>query len=202
MNISKQYIHGPDSFHAVPWRNGRGETLVLLLAPVPGSDTFAWRISIAAVDSDGPFSFFPDCDRTLILLDGRGITLTHSTGHVSKLSKRFAQAHFPGDNTTVADLHDGPIRDFNIMWNRNCCSTTTKVFDGNASNELVVDGDILLVYAADASAEVHPPLGEAIEIEGHHLLHYENPAAGRWRIVKGPAIAIQITMSGRDIERS
>ena len=39
-------------------------------------DTFDWRISMARVASDGPFSEFPGIDRTLAVVEGSGMVLT------------------------------------------------------------------------------------------------------------------------------
>ena len=53
------------------WKNGGGTTRDILVSP-PGAslDGFDWRLSLAQVDRDGPFSRFDNVDRTLILLSG------------------------------------------------------------------------------------------------------------------------------------
>ncbi len=38
-------------------------------------DEFLWRVSIADVERDGPFSRFPGIDRTIVLLEGAGMRL-------------------------------------------------------------------------------------------------------------------------------
>ena len=54
-----------------PWKNGGGTTAEIAIGP-PGAtlDAFDWRISMARVASDGPFSSFPGVDRTLSIIDG------------------------------------------------------------------------------------------------------------------------------------
>ncbi len=44
----------------MPWKNGGGETAEIAVFP-PSADLseFGWRISMATVSSDGPFSAFP-----------------------------------------------------------------------------------------------------------------------------------------------
>ncbi|MFD0462192.1 HutD family protein [Microvirga aerilata] len=60
----------------VAWKNGGGTTAEVAAFPEgSGFDTFGWRISMADVESDGPFSVFPDIDRTLIVVEGNGIEL-------------------------------------------------------------------------------------------------------------------------------
>lgn len=57
------------------WRNGGGETREIACWPV-GGDDFAWRASIATIEQDGPFSLYPDIDRSITLLTGDGIVLS------------------------------------------------------------------------------------------------------------------------------
>jgi environmental stress-induced protein Ves len=49
-----------------PWKNGGGQTTDVAVFPDgAGLDDFDWRVSIARVDGDGPFSIFPGVDRPL-----------------------------------------------------------------------------------------------------------------------------------------
>ena len=59
------------------WKNGGGETAEIAVSP-PGAalDAFDWRLSMAKVETDGPFSAFPGIDRTLAILEGEGIRLS------------------------------------------------------------------------------------------------------------------------------
>src|ERR1700720_3517473 len=60
-----------------PWKNGGGSTTEIAAAPEGASlDIFDWRISMARVASDGPFSDFPGIDRTLAVVSGHGLALT------------------------------------------------------------------------------------------------------------------------------
>ena len=100
----------------VPWRNGRGTTLEIAVAP-PGAtfDTgFRWRLSAAAVTEDGPFSAFPGLVRTLVLLEGERLELDIDAERVV-LGQRFDVARFSGGATTVGRVPAGPVRDLNLM---------------------------------------------------------------------------------------
>jgi environmental stress-induced protein Ves len=44
------------------WKNGLGWTREIAREPADG-DAWTWRLSIAEVEKDGPFSAFPCCDR-------------------------------------------------------------------------------------------------------------------------------------------
>jgi hypothetical protein len=102
----------------VPWKNGGGTTAEVAAHP-PGSDfeTFGWRISMADVASDGPFSVFPGIDRTLILVEGDGIDLDVE-GVVHRLDKTSPKLSFSGGHMTCGRLPSGPIRDLNVMTRR------------------------------------------------------------------------------------
>ena len=102
----------------VPWKNGGGTTAEVAVHP-PGAafDGFDWRISMADVASDGPFSRFPGIDRTLVLAEGRDLTLAVE-GRSHRLAEPGDLLAFPGEADTVATLGHGPIRDINIMTRR------------------------------------------------------------------------------------
>ena len=64
------------SYRRMPWKNGGGETTEIAVSPQNASlEAFDWRVSMARVESDGPFSAFPGIDRTLAVLEGQGIEL-------------------------------------------------------------------------------------------------------------------------------
>lgn len=103
----------------MPWKNGKGETVEIAISP-PGAkvDTFDWRISMATVAEDGPFSVFDGIDRSLSVLTGDGITLSVA-GHAPITLRRETPPYgFPADRETHATLVSGPITDLNVMTRR------------------------------------------------------------------------------------
>jgi uncharacterized protein len=102
----------------VPWKNGHGTTAEVAAFPQgSGFDTFGWRISMADVASDGPFSVFTGIDRTLIVVEGNGIELDVE-GIAYRLDEASPKLSFSGDDTTTGRLLSGPIRDLNVMTRR------------------------------------------------------------------------------------
>ena len=101
-----------------PWKNGGGTTFELAAGP-PGVDlsSFDWRISVAEVAADGPFSTFEGIDRTLVLLEGDGVELVVSD-RSTILSKARPMLSFDGEAATYSHLLSGPVRDLNIMTRR------------------------------------------------------------------------------------
>ncbi|MBJ6125842.1 HutD/Ves family protein [Microvirga splendida] len=101
-----------------PWKNGGGTTAEVAAFPEgSGFDTFGWRISMADVASDGPFSAFPEIDRTLIVVEGGGIELDVE-GVAYRLDKASPKLSFSGGDITIGRLLSGPIRDLNVMTRR------------------------------------------------------------------------------------
>ncbi|MBM1171260.1 HutD/Ves family protein [Microvirga arabica] len=102
----------------VPWKNGGGTTAEIAAFPEgSGFDTFRWRISMADVASDGPFSVFPGIDRTLIVVEGEGIEIDVE-GIAYTLDRASPKLSFSGDDITTGRLLSGPIRDLNVMTRR------------------------------------------------------------------------------------
>jgi uncharacterized protein len=105
----------------LPWKNGKGVTLELAIAPTDaGLDDFDWRISSARVESAGPFSHYPGIDRSLGLLSGAGLRLSLPEQISLELDSHPPVVAFPGELDVQAELLDGPVQDFNLMSRRNC----------------------------------------------------------------------------------
>jgi len=103
----------------MPWKNGGGTTAEIAVAPQGASlDDFDWRISMAHVGRDGPFSSFPGIDRTLSVLTGAGITLAFGDGERVSLDRRSAPYPFAADRAVEGVLVDGSIDDLNVMSRR------------------------------------------------------------------------------------
>ncbi|OLP61657.1 hypothetical protein BJF93_08625 [Xaviernesmea oryzae] len=100
----------------MPWKNGGGETREIAISP--GATTlvdFDWRLSMAHVASDGPFSLFPGIERTLCILNGAGIRLTPSGEETRLVTLTSPPFTFSAEIPVAAELVDGPILDLNVM---------------------------------------------------------------------------------------
>lgn len=106
-----------------PWKNGGGSTTEIAIDP-PGASIleFDWRISMATIAHDGPFSFFPGVDRTIALLDGAGVTLDIDGSRHALTESEAQSLAFPGEAAVSAFLHDGVSVDLNIMTRRAVCT--------------------------------------------------------------------------------
>lgn len=96
------------------WANGAGTTHEIVAKPSP--EGWEWRLSLAEVHEDGPFSELPGVDRALVVASGNGMTLR--VGDEETALQRFEGMEFPGEAATSAQLKDGMVRDLNLMVRR------------------------------------------------------------------------------------
>jgi hypothetical protein len=102
-----------------PWKNGGGSTIEIAVEPpVASLDQFDWRVSMARVASDGPFSEFADVDRTLAVIKGSGLALTIGNAAAVVLDCNSDSIRFAGGTPTSARLLSGEIIDLNVMTRR------------------------------------------------------------------------------------
>ncbi|MBA8889209.1 hypothetical protein FHW12_003452 [Dokdonella fugitiva] len=105
----------PSAYRRTRWKNDGGWTTEIARSD---EDDFRWRISIAEIESDGPFSSFPGIERDLLLLEGNGIELDIDDATTRRLVQRFERVHFAGEAKVDCRLVAGPTRDFNVMARR------------------------------------------------------------------------------------
>lgn len=101
-----------------PWKNGGGRTAEIAIFPVSADiDTFSWRVSVASVASDGPFSGFPGIDRVLSVIEG-GPMVLETGGREHTLDETSPPFAFTGEAPVMARLLGPPLLDFNVMCRR------------------------------------------------------------------------------------
>jgi environmental stress-induced protein Ves len=98
----------------MPWKNGLGMTTEIARADSLCGDGFDWRISLADVAADGPFSLFPGLHRHIAVIAGDGMILQFSDG-VSHRLEPFVPFSFDGMRPLHGTLLNGPVRDLNVM---------------------------------------------------------------------------------------
>jgi environmental stress-induced protein Ves len=117
-----------DAVSPQPWRNGGGITRELLAAPDTGQ--WQWRVSVADIERDGPFSAWPGVQRWFAVLEGAGVALTiDGAAHV--VTPRGGALRFDGDASTTCHLLEGPTRDLNLML-RGARGALEKIVDAEA----------------------------------------------------------------------
>lgn len=102
----------PADYIRQPWKNGKGVTVELARAEQDGA--LLWRLSMATVTEDGPFSLFPGIERNLTVLEGPGFRLVGDGIELPCLP--LSPVAFPGD-VAVQAIQTGGVQsvDFNVM---------------------------------------------------------------------------------------
>lgn len=175
-----------------PWRNGAGQTRELVAWPT--AQDWMWRISVADIAQNGPFSSYPGVARWFAVLSGAGVRLTmNGAAQILELNAASAPVDFDGDWPVVCELVNGPTRDFNVMVRKDAAGAklkrihghfqttiTQEIFVGICSNESVVL--ISEPKSANPALLALPPksftwqklsAGSEVRIEGEDALYLE-----------------------------
>lgn len=99
-----------------PWRNGGGTTRELYAWPM--GSTWRWRVSVADITQDGPFSAYDGIDRCFAVIQGAGVRLRLPGAAAQTLHTNSAPLAFAGEASPDCQLIDGATRDLNLMWQR------------------------------------------------------------------------------------
>jgi environmental stress-induced protein Ves len=161
-------------YRTMPWANGKGTTVELLR--VDGPQGLLWRLSMASVVEDGPFSMLPGIDRNLTVITGPGFRL-HGDG-IDLTCAPLVPVSFPGDVAVTALDVTAPSDDFNVMTDRALPHPAVTV---ERNNILPAGGMLALFARTDAMIN-----GTAI---ARHDLILTDEAA---QITGGPVIAVRL----------
>ena len=175
MNAEEAQVERFDlaSLPARAWKNGGGLTREIAACP-PGAgfEAFGWRLSVAEVERDGPFSAFPGVDRILVLLTGAGLRLQagpeHAAAVLERAGDRFA---FAGEAAVDARLVDGPTRDLNVMTRRGLWGAEVAMLDTAAR---VAAADALLLMSGAGRWQIDA--GESLDLAPGQALLWRAPA--------------------------
>lgn len=179
-----------------PWKNGAGLTREIAFGGASAVD-FDWRLSLAEVERDAPFSAFPGVDRCIVLLRGAGMQLRSADGAIDHaLTTPLAPFRFAGDVALAATLVDGPSSDFNVMTCRgvyrsevSCVHDATTLSGGDLTLLLCCAGE--WVTGTDSASSLSPmqallwrepiaalriePIGDAAALLVVRLCHDRHP---------------------------
>lgn len=99
-----------------PWKNGRGITRTI--SSKRSENGTIWRISVADIEKDGPFSVFPGIDRVSVLMGGPGLRLV-GDGLALNFPEVGSTAKYCGEAQLEARLGGSPARFLNILTQNN-----------------------------------------------------------------------------------
>jgi uncharacterized protein len=143
------------NYHRMPWKNGGGESCEIAAFPETlDVDGFGWRISMAVVASDGPFSIFPSVDRTLTILDGDGLLLTVGEQMALLLDHNSEPLTFPADIATSASLTGGAVTDLNVMTRRGAFIHRVQRLECHEALWIELSNDVSAIFCATGTVDI------------------------------------------------
>ena len=155
---ARMVVHRANALVATRWKNDGGATREIAAYPLgSGFDDFTWRVSIADVETDGPFSRFEGIDRTIVLLDGAGMSLTFNDASEHVLKQAFVPFEFVGEAQVSARLIDGATQDFNLMIRRTVARGKLTVM--REPGAFALASDVRMVFVARGSATLGLEVG-------------------------------------------
>ena len=174
-------IQRVDEHSAMPWANGLG-TSYEVASDRNVDGVWTWRVAIAPVVLDGPFSVMPGVDRELVVIEGNGMVLNVDDESVKCMPGQVVR--FSGDSVTIARLVDGPTVDLGLMTVRGSVTgsmlVVVDVGDVTDSNVIVAIGDA--VFGDENGRQYRLGINDALlDVKGHQLV-----------LLSGTAIAFQV----------
>lgn len=148
----------------MPWQNGGGVTYEVARAPDgTGSTPFTWRISIAEVEDDGPFSSLPGIDRIIMLIDGTQMALTiDGMRQPLRPGEPFA---FSGDSRVTCEV-PSPTRDLNVMTRRGVARATVEVLRAVTGHHVDPGGaDQVAGVCVAGRVQLSTPAGDVSDLD-------------------------------------
>jgi environmental stress-induced protein Ves len=144
----------PAEYRVMPWKNGGGVTTEIYVSPP--SEAFDWRVSIATVNADGPFSAFAGYERHIMTLSGQGMVLDIE-GRGKFALEALQPFSFSGDARVYGSLLEGAVLDFNLMVRRDFGHGSLRVVESCKGDNLGSEKSSCLAYVLQGKckAEVY-----------------------------------------------
>ncbi len=180
------------SFTPRPWKNGGGITHEAIRVPSDG-DAFIWRVSVAQIDSSGPFSDFAKYNRKMVLLRGAGALLKFADGRQRALRHVGDLAEFDGALATHCKLLDGPCVDLNLMVAKSQEVSVRVERLTAARGSLQASASLTestLIFAVDETLALQIGSGEILHLEPWDLAIMSNGTGRVTRLQESSAAAV------------
>ncbi|NRQ41463.1 HutD family protein [Rheinheimera sp. YQF-2] len=161
----------PQQWQTQRWQNGGGITHQLCRQD--DEQGLLWRVSIAEVASDGPFSRFDNIDRIIMLLSGGGFSLHGVGANPQLLDTPLMPFAFAGETPIHCSLMSGAVRDFNLMTRRGAVQANLQVLTIGRTQQTLALSTQTLIYIASGS--VNAVIGaKRLTLQAQHMLSLSN----------------------------
>ncbi len=158
-------VYPIDAIPTEPWRNGGGTTRTIATG---GAD---WRVSLASIERDGPYSRFPGMSRVSLILGGQGVVLRNDAAVVPLRPMRVTA--YDGDADWGATLVDGPSVALNAMTAKRRYRANVRLVDepiaiapGCPAIVVALGGGCDFAEGPDANRRALPP--GSVLVSEHH----------------------------------
>ena len=169
-----------ECLRAAPWKNGGGSTMEIAISPHDASlAEFDWRISLATITADGPFSSFPGIDRSLMLVEGDSVQLTFDGARKVVLNAAQPMLWFPGEAVVQAQVK-GATTDFNVMTRRDRCRHQLEKI--TAPGRLVRRSAVTLLFVVGQGPVLARGGGQQFALARHDALLLDADDAQEWQL--------------------
>jgi environmental stress-induced protein Ves len=177
----------------VPWKNGGGSTTEIAIAPPEaGFDDFDWRISLATIAADGPFSQFPGVDRTLMLVEGHGVTLDIDGDARVLLCEDEPVVCFDGAAKVQAKLNRGATTDFNVMTRRARCRHEFGRRQLEGASDFAPRGDVTVLFLAQGDGLTMSSDAERIGMVRYDAVVFDSDAVWTLQAAQAEVFIVDI----------
>lgn len=153
-----------------PWKNNCGVSEDIIVSPTAGASRDpSWRVALATVDRDVPFSSFQGMDRILMPIGPAGMELTVD-GELKRLP-RYSVLSFPGEASVAAHNVRAPSQDINVMVDRRAgtAALSRRYVVGSTPLRAPAEREVVVIVALAPTLRFNgKPLrvGDAILLEG------------------------------------
>jgi len=155
------------------WKNGGGITHQLWRQE--DEHGLLWRLSVAEVKTDGPFSRFDGIDRVLMVLQGEGLVLQQTGCSDIRLTPQTEPYCFDGEAAIYARLIGAEVQDFNLMTRRGALKPKLQALELAAGERLSLAANteqLLFIQQGELLAAC-----DSLELQTTDLLWLQTEAA-------------------------
>lgn len=155
-----------DQYTKMLWKNGAGFTLEI--ARSQGEGDFEWRISMADVTTSGPFSLFPNKQRIISVLDGKGMVL-HVDDLPAKMLNQGDIFAFHGESQVQSELVDSAIRDLNLIYDPAKFHARFQWLNDAAEEAFISSADLIFIFNQGGETQINVD-DHSVQLAAHETL--------------------------------
>jgi environmental stress-induced protein Ves len=158
----------PESYRRIPWKNGRGELVVIDREGDEGwqSTGAEWHFGRTAIFEEGPFSDYTGYERLQVVIRGAGLVLV-AADHEIDLRLPMIPRRYDGGTPVRTLLEQGPVEVVNLIASRAHFDIDLRT--GEAGSEMLCRVGRHIVYAPAGLAQVEVEGRVCTLAEGHAL---------------------------------